>query len=174
MAIPPELTRAIRKLSKLLVAKIGLNAIDRIGEQAINTILESWYDEQGYEYSGEPVNWHHEGRKAENNILFDTGLLHSAIGYEVIDADAFKITVDSFDYPDRGNSPRDTKFISSLWQGDFPHLGIPKEYQLERNGHKAIEIEDEEISDAFEDSEVEQAIRELLEHKPFLDILRNL
>ena len=68
MAIPPELTRAIRKLSKLLVAKIGLNAIDRIGEQAINTILESWYDEQGYEYSGEPVNWHHEGRKAENNI----------------------------------------------------------------------------------------------------------
>jgi hypothetical protein len=128
-----------------------LNTSDRVGEQAINVVMDAWLEESGFTFAGQRVKWIRSPTSTrENDILDDTGLLKSTLGYRTLSKSPYlELTIEKESYPDRPDI--DTEFVSSIHQDSFPHLGIPEEYIMRSGsvGSEVLRIYREEFKDAF-------------------------
>ena len=99
------------------------HTIPRIAEQAMDVIIEAWNDGQGYESSGELVEWDQE----KQPIMIDTGHLQANMSIKFKDSgENFGFFAQNTPYPERPD--RSAAYISSIHEPFFPHLGVPKEY----------------------------------------------
>ena len=109
------------------------NSVPKIAEQAHNTIMMSWDDEQGYSHNGSLFTWQRSPKsKRKNPILFDTGTLKSSISIIYTeDETPFYFQASGKTY-DNGNSVEEV----SGYNSNNPHDNVPIEY---RSGGKEFE-----------------------------------
>ena len=119
---------SVASIAAEIVDHIIENSIPRIAEQAYNTIMMDWDNEQGYSHDGSPVPWSRSPKsKRTNPILFDTGVLKSNIEIMFFDGGAeFKFEAAGGSVYKSGATVEEV----SSYNSDNPHDNPPKEYML--------------------------------------------
>tara|TARA_Y100000310_G_C20398361_1_gene676202 strand:- start:237 stop:722 length:486 start_codon:yes stop_codon:yes gene_type:complete len=125
------------------------NSVPKIAEQAHNTIMMSWDDEQGYSHNGSLFTWQRSPKsKRKNPILFDTGVLKSSIDIIFFNGGLeFKFEASG---GSKYKSGATVEEVSSY--NDYnPHTNVPKEYMAEPMGSEWLRIAIGDIREKIQD-----------------------
>ena len=131
------------------------NSVPKIAEQAHNTIMMNWDNEQGYSRDGSPFNWKRSPTsKRENSILFDTGVLKSSVDIVFFDGGAeFKFEATGGSVYESGATVEEV----SSYNDDNPHTNVPAEYMV--GGSNWLRIISEDLKDFFRTKVLDRSIR---------------